>query len=172
MKSILLFLPALLYLTSCTETGGTAKAITSSEKTSNAPEKSTDAAKTWLIKAIEGHFNSENFPMEKITTPTYVEYKSDATNVDMDGGLSVEEFTKKWKSTFNPALAGIGTGFLISGQDYGKIKVTSCVLIKELNEKRRLYKVILDDPELKESYTREILVGRNGNSFLIEDVRE
>jgi hypothetical protein len=47
--------------------------------------------------------------------------KEDAMNVDMDvdGSLTEKEFEDKWKGKFDTSKAGIGIGFLITGQDLG-----------------------------------------------------
>jgi hypothetical protein len=51
--------------------------------------------------------------MQDITTKNYYEYKTDATNVDMDvdGSLSLKDFQQKWGNKYNTKYAGINTGF-------------------------------------------------------------
>lgn len=87
----------------------------------------TEDAVAWLTEVIENHLNEGGYAMEDICTKQYYEYKSDATQVGYDGGMDEETFKKKWSSTYNVDHAGMGTAFLISGQDNGKVKVTKCI---------------------------------------------
>lgn len=133
----------------------------------------SEKAKEWLKKAIESCFQEDNGEMEKITTPVYEEYKTDATNVDLDWDRSLTqlEFENKWKDKYDIKYAGVGNGFLISGQDWGKIEVLKCDLLEE-TENSYIFKTIIRDVEYKIDYERDIEVIRSGNSFLINDIKE
>ena len=131
----------------------------------------SELAKKWLVKSIENFFKQES--AEMITTKTYNKYKSDATNVEMDteGSLTVEQFNKKWKKTYDIKYAGVGNGFLISAQDWGKVTVTKCQLLTA-KENVYIFQVIIKDATYKGSYKRDIKVIESGKSFLIDDVKE
>ena len=133
------------------------------------PSKS-EAAKAWLIAAIEDHFK-EDFPkMETISTKQYQNYWKDQLEVEY-GDLSMEEFTAKWGSTYDLDRAEIGTGFLIDAQDYTTIVVTSCELMKSARGDQFNFQVKLNDKGFNAEYKREITVVPSGDSFLIDDVK-
>lgn len=180
MKNILILIGVFLFLTSCSEKTGT-----ENESESDSTEVAIDASatlatplstaqdpKVWLTEVIEGYFSSNSYPEEKITTPSYYEYKMDAINVDMDGGLTKDQFIAKWKNNYNPEKAGIGTGFFISGQDFGTVKVNKCELAEATEENGWLLNVELTDTDFNATYNRQFVLIRNGNSFLIDDVIE
>jgi hypothetical protein len=132
-------------------------------------------AKKWLEKSIVDYFKadigSEEKNMQKITTKDYFEYKTDATNVDMDveGSLTEKEFQDKWKSKFDTNKAGIGVGFLITAQDWDKIEVGSCDL-KSTSKDEYIFNVMLTDNSFKAQYPSVIKVIKENGSFLIADV--
>lgn len=140
------------------------------------PDESEDAKK-WVKNSIEHFFKTDLSDYEKamaaITTKEYYEYKTDATNVDMDtdGSLTDKEFQQKWKNKFNTQKAGIGSGFLISGQDWNEIKVTKCKLISQ-DKNSFLFDVNLTDKEFKAEYPIQVKVIKEKESFLIADVLE
>lgn len=149
-----------------------------------AQELSSEAAKAkeWLIANLESslnqmHGNTENSNEEaekevkNIYTTQYSAYKIDAINVDLDDGLTEDEFITKWKGKYNPELAGIGFGFLIPGQDYGLIKVASCKL-KNKTPNGFVFNVVLEDTDYHKKYNRDIRVIAAAKSFLIDDVLE
>jgi hypothetical protein len=129
-----------------------------------------EAAKKWLLKAIDQFFK-ETVEMENITTKTYSEYKSDAMNIEMDGGMTLAAFEKKWNGKFNTKRVGYD-GFLISAQDWNKISVTSCLLMNTTKDNGFLFRVVLKDVVSKEIFKRDIKVIPSGKSFLIADVLE
>ncbi len=142
-------------------------------------------AKEWLIYNVEHDLNGANGNAENsneeaeqdkksIYTKQYDEYKNDAMNVDLDEGLSQEQFYDKWKDKYNPKFAGIGTGLLIAGQDdgnYGLIKVTHCDLKNKLAE-GFVFNVVIEDLDAKKKYNRDIKVIPSADTFLIDDVME
>lgn len=135
----------------------------------------SDAAKKWLEKSIENYFTTDlgtmDKEMQKITTPEYYDYKTDAMNVDLDvdGSLTEKEFQAKWKNKFDTDKAGIGSGFLITGQDWEEIKVSKCELISG-NEEEQRFNVLLSDKNLKAEYPVTIKVVKRKGIFLIADV--
>lgn len=136
---------------------------------------SSEFAKKWLTENIEQfflNFDKLEGNYSKICTKQYFEYKTDATNVEMgDDGMTKSKFGKKWPNR-NPALAGMGAGFMISGQDFGKIKVTKCELLNKTLTGGWLFATLIEDIQFKAKYTRDIVVVQNKGSFLIDDVLE
>lgn len=132
-------------------------------------------AQKWLEKSIEDYFkadlSNQDREMRKMTTEDYYDYKTDAMNVDMDvdGSLTEKEFQDKWRKKFDVQKAGIGAGFLISGQDWDEVKVSSCKILAE-SEKDFLFDIILSDKKLKAEYPIKINVIKENGSFLIADV--
>ena len=160
-------------LVACKESPSDSKSLSNStEKVTNIKDDKTKAAKAWLIKSIEDFFLSTNADQKTITTTRYNEYKSDAIGVDMDGGMTAQEFQLKWGKIYNTNYAGMGVGFLISGQDYGKVKVSKCDAKASNVENEYIFDVQIDDPEMKAVYHREIKLVESNNSFLIDDVKE
>jgi hypothetical protein len=135
--------------------------------------------KRWLTEVIEGYTNGVDLKasylkMRSSLTKEYYEYKQDAINVEYDspeGSLTIEEFNKKWQGKFDTKFVGKG-GFLISSQDNGKVKVTTCILLKNLGDSATIYHVIIDDLDFKNKFIRDIkVIGRSGK-LLIADVIE
>jgi len=185
MKKLLNFLTCLILLNSCQnkekvknlkEENNTTDSVKNFSSDSNQTIKDTENAKEWLIETIETYFKKDLPEMRGITTISYEEYKTDATNVDLDpeGALTQTEFENKWKRLYDPKYAGIGNGFLISGQDWGKIEVTKCNALKS-NFKDKfvfVFETTIRDIDFKVDYKREIKVIKTENSFLICDVKE
>ncbi|MCD0477367.1 hypothetical protein LPB90_02790 [Chryseobacterium sp. LC2016-29] len=177
MKNI--FIISLLLIISCSETKK------EEIKTNNLPKESvvennskeSAEAKTWLVKSIESYFNAnisnqENI-MQNITTKDYYDFKTDATNVDLDidGSLTLKEFQQKWKNKFNTENVAFNTGFLISAQDWAKIEVKKCDLNASLENDYSFY-VELQDTGSKEVFKRIIKVTKIKNKFFIGNVLE
>ncbi|MGE8535523.1 hypothetical protein KYG33_21900 [Chryseobacterium sp. D764] len=141
----------------------------------NNESNEAEDAKKWLEKSIVDYFKadigSEEKSMQKITTKDYFDYKTDATNVDMDvdGSLTEKEFQDKWKSKFDTSKSGIGVGFLITAQDWNKIEVGSCDL-KSSSKDEYTFNVVLVDDGFKAKYPSVIKVVKENGSFLIADV--
>lgn len=143
------------------------------KKRNNQVSNKSESAKKWLIETVQTYFKKDFPEMSGITTKTYEEYKTEATNVDLDTDVAMtqSEFENKWKNKYDTKYAGIGFGFLISGQDWGKIEVTQCNLLLE-NDDSYVFQTILRDTEFKTDYKRDIRIIKSGNSFLIDDVKE
>lgn len=138
----------------------------------------SEEAKKWLMSSIEKFFKTDLSTMDKamqdMTTKDYYEYKTEATNVDMDvdGSLTLKEFQDKWKNKFNTKYAGINTGFLISAQDWVHIEVSKCELAAISGDDAFFFDVELRDEGAKAFFDRKIGVVKKGNKFLIADVIE
>lgn len=126
----------------------------------------------WFIEVAESHLNDGGYPMEDICTPEYFAYKSDAIGVGYDGGLDEESFRKKWSGTYDVKYAGQGTAFLVSGQDNGKVKVTQCKPKTDGSKGFVLLHVVISDPDMKATYTRDVKVVAAGKAYLIDDIIE
>ena len=176
MKKIVICISLLSLFVSCSN--NEQKEHTSVDATENSEdarkEDDVASAKKWLVETIEGFFT--NFETLKgdystICTKEYAEFKKDATNVDMDGGMSEDAFKTKWGRRYSE-YAGIQEGFLIGGTDNGKIKVSKCELKNKTEMGGYLFEVVLEDEDYKSTFYREIVVVPSQNSFLIDDVRE
>lgn len=130
---------------------------------------SVKLAQAWLVPTVEKFFNENHTEILEICTPQYEEYKMDAINVDYDGGMTVEQFQKKWAGKYNINLDQIGKSFLIGNQDNGKIKFQSCVPV---NDTTMIFDCKIDDPDFKETYHRKIKVVGQKGKFWIDDVEE
>jgi hypothetical protein len=132
----------------------------------------SDLAKKWLIESIETNFKTTEGLIDSICTKEYATYKSDAIGVEYDGGMTQQAFEKKWKDKFDVKHAGIGTGFLISGQDWENIKIAKCELSPIKLKEGYIFETIIEDLPSKATYKRDIKVIKSGQSFLISDVLE
>ncbi len=132
----------------------------------------SDLAKKWLIESIETNFKTAEGLIDSICTKDYATYKSDAIGVEYDGGMTQQAFEKKWKDKFDVKHVGVGTGFLISGQDWENIKVAKCELSPIKLREGYLFETIIEDLPSKATYKRDIKVIKSGKSFLISDVLE
>ncbi|MGH1516175.1 hypothetical protein [Chryseobacterium sp. JK1] len=138
-------------------------------------DNESEQAKKWLEKSIVDYFKADlgnlDKAMRKMTTKGYYDYKTDATNVDLDvdGSLTEKEFEDKWKKKFDVSKAGIGIGFLISAQDWNHIEVGSCEL-KSSSGNEYIFNVVLTDNDFKAKYPSVIKVIKDNGSFLIADV--
>jgi len=177
MRNIIII--SLLLIISCSETKKEEIKINNLPKESVVENNSKESAeaKTWLVKSIESYFNAdisnqENI-MQNITTKDYYDFKTDATNVDLDidGSLTLKEFQQKWKNKFNTENVALNTGFLISAQDWTKIEVKKCDLNASLENDYSFY-VELQDIEPKEVFKRIIKVTKIKNKFFIGNVLE
>ncbi|PWK27891.1 hypothetical protein LV89_01298 [Arcicella aurantiaca] len=133
---------------------------------------SSDIAKKWLVSTIEDAFKNNMGEYDKFCTKKYAEYKSDATGVGMDGGLTEKAFKKKWSKDYDTKYSGMGIGFMINAQDWNTIKVTDVQLKNKLENGGYFFKIVVEDIEAKAKNNREVKVIRSSKSFLIDDVLE
>ena len=174
MKTIITLYALVFCLLACRNTSDTQPA--QSGASDSIPESGmdidTEDAAAWLTEVIENHLNEDGYPMEDICTSSYYEYKTDAIQVDYDGGLTQAAFKKKWSADYDMKYAGIGTGFLISGQDWGKVKVTKCTPKSDGKNGFLVLEVTIEDLDYKLSYHRDIKIVPVGKAYLIDDVME
>ncbi|WP_160136817.1 hypothetical protein [Chryseobacterium sp. c4a] len=141
----------------------------------NNESNESETAQKWLEKSIVDYFKADlvkqDKNMQKMTTKDYYDYKTDATNVDLDvdGSLTEQEFKDKWKGKFDTSKAGIGIGFLIPAQDWINIEVGSCEL-KSASKDEYTFNVVLRDDGFKAKYPSVVKVIKENGSFLIADV--
>jgi hypothetical protein len=186
-----LYLPLLIALTlsSCSANTSaddnpvdTAKP-TASNQQENAPANTLLAdtlhVKRWLTNVIESYTNSNDNlnaafeRMRKDLTDDYYNYKLDAMYLDSDREppMSEEEFKKKWEGKYNTKYVGFG-GFIISAQDNGKIKVTSCNLLGGIKQNASVYRVVIEDLDYNARYNRDIKVIAQHGRLFIDDIME
>lgn len=129
-------------------------------------------AQKWLVSSIEAHFSAQiEADFAYLCTPQYAEFKRDATNVDLDPGMSEAAFRKKWGRRCGP-YAGIGEGFMAAGTDHGKIRVRSCHYSHKTEMGHYLFETILEDPDFGSVFYRDIVVTPNKQAFRIDNVLE
>ncbi|MCA0364223.1 MAG: hypothetical protein LCH67_09265 [Bacteroidetes bacterium] len=170
-KRLIIAFAAVLFMISCqnkAEQTDTAAPPTISKSTQDKMD-SVKLAQAWLVPAVEKFFNENHTEILEICTPQYEEYKMDAINVDYDGGMTVEQFQKKWAGKYNINLDQIGKSFLIGNQDNGKIKFQSCVPV---NDTTMVFDCKIEDLDFKEIFYRKITISANSGRFQINDIEE
>lgn len=182
MKKVYVLLFSIMFLASCQKNKTAEQQSEISQIDSNSKVDSissvtssvdsAEIAKKWLISTIEDSFKNNMGEYEKFCTKKYVEYKSDATGVSMDGGLTEKAFKKKWSKEYDTKYSGMGIGFMINAQDWNTIKVTEVKLKNKLENGGCFFKIVVEDIEAKAKYNRDVKVIRSGNTFLIDDVLE
>lgn len=138
------------------------------------PAQEVVEAENWLKTAIEDYFAEfPPKPLTEITSGQYAEYKQDAICViyDCENSLTKEQFEKKWGNIYEIEFAGYGEGFLIEQQDWDKIVVTECRLLKQPKEGIFIFETVLTDTGLKLTNSNEITVVLTANGFKIDDVK-
>ncbi|MFC7348192.1 hypothetical protein ACFQO9_15850 [Chryseobacterium zhengzhouense] len=139
--------------------------------------KGAEEAKKWLESNIASYFKADISDQQKImkniTTKDYYEFKTDATNVDMDvdGSLTLKEFQQKWGDEYDTNFAGINRGFLISAQDWINVEIRKCEVTTALNNVYT-FNVVLADDGFKAKYFRDIKVIKENGKFLIDGILE
>jgi hypothetical protein len=127
-------------------------------------------AQKWIETEIPKAFNSQLNPIESLATDKYQKYKSDAINVDFDGGLTEAAFQEKWKKEFNTKKAGIGLSFILGVQDYELVKVERARFVKKISPTSYLFLVSFSYSENSGTVAVQLTVEEHENSFLISDV--
>lgn len=136
-----------------------------------------EEAKKWLEKSIPEYFKADISEQDKMmrdmTTKKYYEFKTDATNVDLDvdGSLTLKKFKEKWENDYDTNFAGINTGFLISDQDWINVEVRKCEIETALPNVYT-FNVILADDGFKAKYRRRIKVIKENDKFLVDGIIE
>ena len=127
-------------------------------------------AQKWIETEIPKAFNSQLNPIESLATEKYQRYKSDAINVDFDGGLSEADFQEKWKKEFDTKKAGIGLSFILGVQDYETVKVERARFVQKITPTSYLFLVSFSYSENSGTVALQLIVEEHKNSFLISDV--
>ena len=127
-------------------------------------------AQKWIETEIPKAFNSQLNPIESLATEKYQRYKSDAINVDFDGGLSEADFHEKWEKEFDTKKAGIGLSFILGVQDYETKKVERARFVKKISPTSYLFLVSFSYFENSGTVAVQLIVEEHKNSFLISDV--
>jgi hypothetical protein len=132
-------------------------------------DKQVEAQK-WIETEIPKAFNTQLNPIKSLATEKYQRYKSDAINVDFDGGLSVDDFHKKWKKDFDTQKAGIGLSFILGVQDYETVKIERARFVKKITPTSYLFLASFSYFENSGTVAVQLIVEEHENSFLISDV--
>lgn len=132
-------------------------------------DKQVEAQK-WIETEIPKAFNSQLNPIKSLATEMYQRYKSDAINVEFDGGLSETDFHEKWKKEFDTKKAGIGISFILGVQDYETVKVERARFVKKITSTSYLFLVSFSYFENSGTVAVQLIVEEHKNSFLISDV--
>jgi len=132
-------------------------------------DKQVEAQK-WIETEIPKAFNTQLNPIKSLATEKYQRYKSDAINVDFDGGLSEADFHKKWKKDFDTQKAGIGLSFILGVQDYETVKIERARFVKKITPTSYLFLVSFSYFENSGTIAVQLIVEEHENSFLISDV--
>lgn len=132
--------------------------------------------KQWLSNAIESYTNDEDVATSSKTlrnslTDSYYNYKLDAISLEYDSDTLAAEKFKKWQGKYDTRYVGSG-GFIISAQDNGKVKVTSCNYFKESGQNASIYRVVIEDLDYKAKFNRDIKVIVQNGRLLIDDIIE
>lgn len=126
------------------------------------------AAKDWLEKSISLFFQDKT-TIEKICTNQYASFKNDGWSMS-EGDISEKKFKDKWGNIYKLDLFCSDCGFLIDGQDYGKIKPEA--IFKNKSNNGYWFSVLIKDLDFKADYKRDIRVVKNEGSFLIDEILE
>ncbi|RZK35469.1 MAG: hypothetical protein EOO90_29110 [Pedobacter sp.] len=170
MKHIIYIL-SLLFLLSCND-----KPVKENTGTVNVPK--TDSiniadGKRWIKGNIESFFNNDSLFLKgfaSLCTKQYAEFKQDAISIEYDG-MTEEELKTKWGRRYSK-YAGIGEGFMIAGQDYGKVSVTECEFKNKTEMGNYLYDVVIVDTVFHSTFLRQVVLTKTRDAFLIDDVLE
>lgn len=122
----------------------------------------------WLTGALDDYF-ADRTTMKAICTGSYTRFKTDAMNVDMNGGMTAAAFHRKWGRRYNTRQTGIHEGFLVPLQDWNKITV-SCSLQSREKEVYH-YEVILEEQPSGASFYLLIKLVREASDYKIDDVQ-
>jgi hypothetical protein len=126
-------------------------------------------ARAWLQNNIEACFNAKTVKMEDICTKRYVAFKNDGWSLS-EGDITKQQFATKWSKIYNLKKICSDCGFLIHGQDNGKISAT--VNFKSKTADGFWFTVLINDRDLKAVYKNDIRLVKKGSSYLIDEVLE
>ncbi len=131
-------------------------------------------AQEWLTKTIIEYFDQPSSHFQEITTQQYAEYKQDAICVvyDCNNSITPEQFKVKWDGIYETKFAGIGEGFLIDQQDWGKIVVLKCEIVSQPKPGIFILHTIISDTMFELTHCKEIKVVRTEIGFKIDDVKD
>jgi hypothetical protein len=170
----IIYILIILSLSACNNANDTSIKNNNSDYIISENDIDINEGKKWLKENMESYFNNDEKFMKgfsSLCTTQYYEFKQDATNIDLDGGMSEEAFKTKWGSRYSK-YAGIGDGFMIAGNDYGKIELTK-IEFKNRTEMGGLrYDVLITDTVFNSKFQRQIIIMKENDHFLIDDVLE
>lgn len=169
----IIYMLSLIFLLSCNDKPAKEKENTRAITGANIDSINIASGKNWIKSNIESYFNNDSLFLKgfsSLCTKQYAEFKQDAINMEYDG-MTEEEFKAKWGRRYSK-YAGIGEGFMIAGQDYGKVLITKCEFKNKTEMGNYLYDVVIADTVFNSKFVRQIVLAKTQASFLIDDVLE
>ena len=134
-----------------------------------APVGHAHAQSDVLRQNLELYF-ADSLPMQQLTTSRYTRFKTDAMNVEMNGGMSRKAFEKKWGHVYNIRQPHLYDGFLIPLQDWQHISVR-CEPLPSRNGEVWMA-ADFTEQAAGEHFRRDIMLVREGGQWRIDDVWE
>jgi hypothetical protein len=170
----IIYILFILSLSACNNTNDSPIKNNNSDNIISENDIAIDEGKNWLKENVESYFNNDEKFMKgfsSLCTKQYFEFKQDAINIDLDGGMSEGAFKTKWGRRYSK-YAGIGDGFMIAGNDYGKIELTKIEFKNRTEMGGLLYDVLIIDTVFKSKFQRQIILLKENKQFSIDDVLE
>jgi hypothetical protein len=164
----------ILSLCACNPSNESISKNNTKDNTVSEDSHTIEEGKKWLKENIESFFNNNEKFMKgfsSLCTKQYFEFKQDATNIDLDGGMSEGAFKTKWGRRYSK-YAGLGEGFMIAGNDYGKIELAKIEFINRTEMGGLCYEVLIIDKIFNSKFQRKIILMKENDLFLIDDVIE
>ncbi len=127
------------------------------------------AAAQWLERVLDGYF-ADSLSMQQIVTARYAQFKTDAMNVDFNGGMGRAAFAKKWGSSYNIHQQYLYEGFLIPLQDWDRVTV-QCHPLPMHQGQLWIAADITQQPS-GEYFHRDIRLVKANDGWRIDDVME
>lgn len=175
------FISAILIIMISCKTGSSTKKNSDSAPVKNIAEENkmlqdSTLIKTWLTNVILDYLNSDDLKadynnMRLALTDDYFEYKQDAIGLEYGDEMTEDEFHQKWKTKYDTKYVTKG-GYFVSSQDYGKIEIDKCNFVKVIGDSGQVYHVVMRDLHWNTDYVRDFTIIKQGNKFLIDDVKE
>lgn len=139
---------------------------------SSSKDDNINNGKLWLQTNIENLYNNSFSieKMKKVCTSRYVNFRTDGWNIDEGDEKAANAFSTKWGKIYNLKYCCADCGFLIYGQDHGKISVAANFKNKTANG--YWFNVTITDKEFNVSYKSDVRIIKNGTSYLIDEALE
>lgn len=123
-----------------------------------------------VLRQSLGLYFADSLVMQELTTQRYARFKTDAMNVDMNGGMSREAFAKKWGHIYNIRQPHLYDGFLIPLQDWQHVTVR-CQPLPARNGEVWMA-ADFTEQATGEHFRRNVKLVQEGGQWRIDDVWE